>query len=227
MNDRNDGRGTRDEGVPTRRAAVAAGLASGFGLARTGSGLAPDPSAESRGEPATRPPATRPVDRLAEAHYDELLAIARRERRRLGAAATLDTRAILHEAFLRLVEQRQSQWDDRPHFLAAACQVMRRVLVDHVRRRMAAKRGGARAVVTLDESVGKVDLRDEWLVALDDALTELAGFAPRLARVVECRYFGGLTEAEIAAALGVNRRTVRRDWIKARGWLRAALAERA
>jgi RNA polymerase sigma factor (TIGR02999 family) len=169
--------------------------------------------------------AGRALDRLAAEHYGELLAIARRERRRLGGAATLDTRGVLHEAFLRLADQRQARWDDRPHFLAAAAGMMRRVLVDHVRRRRATKRGGARPTVTLEEGAGVVDVRDESLVALDEALTQLAELAPRLAQVVECRYFGGMTEGETAEALGVNERTVRRDWIKARGWLHAALAE--
>jgi len=165
------------------------------------------------------------LDALVAAHYPELLAIARRERRRsAGGAATLDTGAILHEAFLRLARRREARWEDRPHFLAAASGTMRHVLVDHVRRRRAAKRGGARPPVTLsDDVVGVVDARDDALLALDDALTRLAALAPRLARVVECRYFGGLTEVETAEALGVTERTVRRDWIKARGWLRATL----
>jgi RNA polymerase sigma factor (TIGR02999 family) len=104
---------------------------------------------------------------------------------------------------------------------------MRHVLVDHVRRRRATKRGGGHAPVTLGDQVGVVDAHDESLLALDDALTELTRVAPRLARVVECRYFGGMTEVETAQALGVTERTVRRDWIKARGWLRAVLAEPA
>ena len=163
---------------------------------------------------------------LVAAHYDELLHIARRERRRM-ADATLDTGAVLHEAFLRLADQRQLGWADRPHFLAAASGTMRRVLVDHVRRRRAVKRGGAVGPITLSDEVGRVDTRDEAIIALDDALTRLGEFAPRLARVVECRYFGGMTEVETAGALGVTERTVRRDWIKARGWLQSVLADGA
>ena len=177
-------------------------------------------------EPPRLPPQTgpgEPLDRLTDAHYAELLAIARRTRRRLGDAATLDTRALLHETFLRLAEQRQTRWEDRPHFLAAAAGMMRRVLIDHVRRRRAVKRGGARRPVTLDEHLGVIDTRDDSLLALDDALDRLAAHAPRLARVVEFRYFAGMTEAETAAVLGVTERTVRRDWTKARGWLHAAL----
>jgi RNA polymerase sigma factor (TIGR02999 family) len=163
------------------------------------------------------------LDRLTDRCYAELLAVAGRMRRRLDDAATLDTGALLHETFLRLAEQRQARWEDRPHFLAAAAGMMRRVLVDHVRRRRAAKRGGALRPVTLDEQLGVVDTRDDALIALDDALARLGTCAPRLARVVEYRYFAGMTEVEIAAALGLTERTVRRDWIKARGWLQAAL----
>ena len=168
--------------------------------------------------------ADRPLDVLVGQHYDVLLAVARRELRRLGSGSTLDTRAVLHETFLRLVEQRQTDWADEPRFLAAAAGMMRRVLVDHLRRRRAARRGGGRADVTLDEQVAGVDVRDDRLLSLDDALTRLGRLSPRLAQVVECRYFGGLTEAETAAALGVTERTVRRDWTKARGWLQGALA---
>lgn len=168
-------------------------------------------------------PDGEPLDRLTSHCYAELLVIARRERRRTADAATLDTRAVLHEAFLRLADQRQVEWDDRTRFLAAAAGTMRRVLLDHVRRRRAAKRAGDWRPVTLDDVAGGIAMRDEELLALDDALVQLAAWAPRLARVVECRYFAGMTEPEIAAALAVTERTVRRDWVKARGWLRAVL----
>ena len=184
------------------------------------------PERPDRPEAAGPPPVPgRSLDGLMAEHYAELLAIARRERRRAADVATLDTRAVLHEAFLRLTRADPARWADRLHFLAAASGTMRHVLVDHVRRRRAVKRGGGRATVTLGDQVGVVDARDESLLALDDALTQLAGVSPRLARVVECRYFGGLTEVETAEALGVTERTVRRDWVKARGWLRSALAE--
>lgn len=169
--------------------------------------------------------AALPLELLATTTYPQLLAIARRERRKLRDAVTLDTRAVLHEAFLRLVTQRQSSWEDRPHFLAAAATMMRRVVVDHVRRRHADKRGQGRQPITLDEQLAPINVRDDSLVALDDALIELAQFSPRLARVVECRYFGGMTELETAAALSVTERTVRRDWIKARGWLQCVLTK--
>jgi RNA polymerase sigma factor (TIGR02999 family) len=146
---------------------------------------------------------------LAATHYTELLAIAHRERNKLRDAATMDTRAVLHEAFLRLVAQRQATWEDRSLFLAAAASTMRRVLVDHVRRRHADKRDHGRQPITLDEEIACVSIRDASLTALDDALVEL----------------GGMTELETAHALGITERTVRRDWIKARGWLQCALTE--
>ncbi len=170
------------------------------------------------------------LDQLATAHYAELLDIARRELRRLGDAATLDTRAVLHEAFLRLVVQRQTSWAERPLFLAAAAGMMRRVLLDHLRKRRSDKRGNAVVPITFDEAHDIKSEREDvpgagedMLLDLDDALTELGRLAPRLARVVECRYFGGLTEIETAAALNVTERTVRRDWVKARGWLHGVL----
>lgn len=168
-------------------------------------------------------PATTHLNQLDSVHYAELLCIARRELRRVGGLATLDTRAVLHETFLRLVTQQRTTWAERPLFLAAAAGMMRRVLIDHLRRRRTEKRGRAQAPITLDEGVDGHAERDGTLVALDDALDELARLAPRLAQVVECRYFGGLTELETAEALGVTERTVRRDWVKARGWLYGAL----
>jgi RNA polymerase sigma factor (TIGR02999 family) len=180
-----------------------------------GPGEAAAPAAASAG---------RPLEHLVDQHYDVLLDVARRELRRVGGTATLDTRAVLHETFLRLVTQRQKSWADEPRFMAAAAGMMRRVLIDHLRRRRAAMRGGGRANVTLDQQTPGVDLRDDGLLALDEALTRLGQLSPRLAHVVECRYFGGLTEAETATALGVTERTVRRDWVKARGWLHGALA---
>ncbi|MEP6763553.1 MAG: ECF-type sigma factor [Gemmatimonadaceae bacterium] len=169
------------------------------------------------------PPPSSALDSLATDCYAELLLIARRERLRLKNAATLDTRAVLHEAFLRLVTQRKTSWENRSHFLASAAGSMRRVLVDHVRKRHAEKRGLGQQPITLDEALAPAGSRDDSLVALDDALVELATLSPRLAKVVECRYFGGMTEVETAEALSVTERTVRRDWTKARGWLQGIL----
>lgn len=186
--------------------------------------------AASLGVSFTRPaqPGTgsEPLDQLADHCYAELLAIARRALRRSSDVITLDTHALLHETFLRLADQRQTRWADRSHFLAAAACTMRRVLIDYVRRRRAAKRGGASPPLTLDDQVGGAEDRDTALLALDEALERLALLAPRLARVVEYRYFAGMTEVETATVLGVTERTVRRDWTKARGWLLAAMEER-
>ena len=152
--------------------------------------------------------------------YDELRRLAHRQLRREASGHTLGTTALVHEAYLRLAAQAPGAWRDRPHFLALAATAMRRILVDHARRHGAHKRGaGARRVpIENVESLAAED-RAELLVALDDALSRLAALDARQARVVECRFFGGLTEDETAQALGVGLRTVKRDWAKARGWL--------
>ena len=126
---------------------------------------------------------------------------------------------MVHEAYLRLVDQTRVQWTDRKHFFGIASLAMRRILVDYARRHGAAMRGGNRRPVTLDEAAMSVDDRADTLVALDEALDRLRELDERLVRVVECRFFGGLTEEETAEALGVTARTVRRDWVKAKGWL--------
>jgi len=156
--------------------------------------------------------------------YEQLRGMAHRQLRRENVGHTLGTTALVHEAYLRLVDQRQSRFQDRAHFFAIAATAMRRILVDHARRHGAAKRGGGARRVPL-ESVDllAVDDRADLLVALDAALVRLAGLDPRQAKVVECRFFGGLTEDETAAALGVSPRTVKRDWAKARSWLYADL----
>ena len=151
--------------------------------------------------------------------YDELRAIAHRQLRLERAHHTLSTTAVVNEAYLRLIDQRRVDWRDRAHFFGVAAQFMRRVLVDYARRRGAKKRDGARDAITLDEALVAVDEQGDMLVALDEALARLAALDPRLARVVELRFFGGLTEAETAEVLGVSQRTVRYDWVKAKGWL--------
>lgn len=149
---------------------------------------------------------------------DDLRRRARHERRRVGAGETLRTTALVHEAFLRL--NRGGDWEDERHFLHAAAVAMRQALVDHARRRLSAKRGGGR-VESLEEHphLQPHVAGDAQLLELDEALAELAALNPRLAQVVDCRYFGGYSERETAGILGVADRTVRRDWIKARGWL--------
>ena len=163
------------------------------------------------------------LERLMPLAYDELRRIAHRELRR-RPNETLRTTALVHEAYLKLADADGVAWRDRPHFLAIASVAMRHILIDQARERCAAKRGGAHgARVTLDEEGIAVEQQAEGLIALDEALTRLAATDPRLAQVVECRFFGGLSEEETADALGITSRTVRRDWVKARGLLLRAL----
>lgn len=171
----------------------------------------------------TAPLLQRAIDDLASCCYEELLAIAHRERRDATDLATLDTGALVHEAFIRLRTQHGLAEADRLAFLAAAAVTMRRVIIDYARRHRADKRGGGVRPVTLEAQPGIVEVRDDLLLALDEALEQLGRIEPRLVRVVECRYFCGMTEEETAEVLGVTSRTVRRDWVKARGWLYAAL----
>jgi RNA polymerase sigma factor (TIGR02999 family) len=135
----------------------------------------------------------------------------------------LQTTGLVHEAYLKLVDHSRADERDRAHFLALASVAMRHVLVDRARSRVAQKRGGEQVRVTLDEQQIAVDEQPEALLQLDEAMKRLAQVQPRLAQVVECRFFGGLTEEEIAAALGITVRTVQRDWAKARMLLRREL----
>lgn len=155
-------------------------------------------------------------DRLIPLVYDDLRHIARRHLRRNGGNFTLNTTALVHEAYLRLVERSSMQWSDRGHFLAVYSVVIRNLLVDIARRRHSARRGGGQVRVPLDENAVVIDHQADRLLAVDRALSRLAGLDPRLARVVECRYFAGLTDEETAQALSVTPRTVQRDWAKAR-----------
>ena len=163
------------------------------------------------------------LDELVSVAYQEMRAIAHRRLRALASGGTLSTTALVHEAYLKLADASRPPAHDRAHFLAVASLAMRHVLVDRARERNALKRGGIRERVTLDDVELAVDADAEVLLQLDDALTSLAAFEPRLARVVECRFFGGLTDAETAEALGLTSRTVQRDWVKARVLLRRAL----
>lgn len=155
--------------------------------------------------------------------YHELRAIAHRRLVARDAGGTLSTTALVHEAYLKLADQSRAGWNDHAHFLALASLAMRNVLIDRARERHALKRGGERQRISLDDVEVDADADAELLLQLDDALERLAGFEPRLARVVECRFFGGLTDQETADALGLTRRTVQRDWVKARVLLRRAL----
>ena len=169
----------------------------------------------------------RPMDQLLPFVYDELRRVAHRQLGRERPGHTLSTTALVHEAYLRLVDQTRARWVDRAHFFAVASGVMRRILVDYARRFRAAKRGGDAQRVDLDLAEVSLDQRSEMLIDLDEALGRLAELNPRLSQVVEYRFFGGMTEEETAEALGVTDRTVRRDWIKAKAWLSRELQDSA
>jgi RNA polymerase sigma-70 factor (ECF subfamily) len=143
-------------------------------------------------------------------------------RERLGH--TLQTTELLNEAYLRLVDDPKRNWQNRTHFIAAAAQLMRRIMVDHARERRSLKRGGDAMKVSLDEAALVSEQRGEELLALDEALEKLATQDPRKSQIVELRYFGGLTTDEIAAFLEISDRTVRREWRMARAWLYGALS---
>jgi RNA polymerase sigma factor (TIGR02999 family) len=166
------------------------------------------------------------ADRLVPAVYEELRRHAERAMRREGGEHTLQATALVHESYLRLVDQRRVEWRNRAHFFAIASTVMRRVLVDHARARLTAKRGGGAAPVSLagvqpatPEGTDEADL-----LALHDALEKLAALDPDQARLVELRYFGGLTIEETAEALSISPATVKREWALARAWLRRELS---
>jgi RNA polymerase sigma factor (TIGR02999 family) len=160
-----------------------------------------------------------PLERLMPLIYDELSRMARRQLAREHGNATLQTTELVHEAYLRLVDDTQVTRKGRAYFFGAAARAMRQVLVDAARRRGAAKRGGREAPVTLKDHHVAVDAYAAELVDLDAALTELEKRSPRQVRVVECRFFGGLSVEETAAALDVSARTVKSDWALARAWL--------
>lgn len=169
-----------------------------------------------RGDPAA-------VGAVFDRVYSEIRRIAHREVRRMGSSGTMNTTAVVHEAYLKLVNASGTAWEDRSHFFAVAATAMRQILVDYARGRSTRKRGGGAHPISLediDSSDGvRVDPRHENLFALDAALSRLAGLDERLSRVVELRFFAGLSVEETAATLGVTDRTVRRDWRLARAYL--------
>ena len=168
------------------------------------------------------------ADRLVAAVYDELHRQAGRAMRREGGEHTLQATALVHESYLRLVDQRRVEWRNRAHFFAIASTVMRRILVDHARARLTAKRGGGVVPLSLAgaERGGEHGTDDFDLLALHEALERLAALDAGQARLVELRYFGGLTIEETAEALDVSPATVKREWALARAWLRRELGER-
>ena len=165
------------------------------------------------------------VDELFRLVYSDLRPRAARFLRAEGPNQSLQTTALVHEAYLRLLKENRADWQDRGHFCAVAAMAMRRILVEHARARRRQKRGGELQRVALDSDVCKLEPegRGVILLALDDALTRLAAIRPRSARVVELRYFGGLTSEEAAHALDVSTKTVTREWRYARAWLRKEL----
>ena len=159
------------------------------------------------------------LDELMPLVHAELRRIARNYMRGERKGHTLQTTALINEAYLRLVDQKQVRWQNRAHFLAIASEMMRRILVDYARRRQFQKRGGGAIQVTLSDAAEVVNERSPDLVALDEALTSLAEFDPRRSRVVELRFFGGLSIEETAEVLKVSPTTVERDWTIAKAWL--------
>jgi RNA polymerase sigma factor (TIGR02999 family) len=159
------------------------------------------------------------LDKLIPLVYEELRVMARRYMNRENPAHTLQTTALINEAYLRLVGQKDVAWQNRAHFFGVAATAMRHILVDYARSRQAAKRGGQLRIVSLDEAATVGDERAAEVVALDDALKNLASFDQRKSQVVELRYFGGLSVDEVAEVLRVSPETVARDWRLARSWL--------
>jgi RNA polymerase sigma factor (TIGR02999 family) len=163
------------------------------------------------------------LEQLVPLVYAELRKVAARALRAERQGHTLQPTALVHEAYLRLADQKDVQWQNRAHFLGCAAQIMRHILIDSARGRRAGKRGGGAVRVTLDDALGVAAARELDLIALDDALSALAALDARQARVVELRYFGGLSIEETAEVLGVSPATVSNDWAVARTWLRREL----
>ena len=163
------------------------------------------------------------LDKLIPIVYDELRRQASRYLQRERQGHTLQTTGLVHEAYVRLIDQAGVRWQNRAHFFAIAAEMMRRILVDHARRRGAAKRGGDAVKITLDEALNASTERDLDLIAVDEVLTRLAALDQQQARVVELRFFGGLNVEETSEVLGISERTVKRDWQVAKAWIRREL----
>jgi RNA polymerase sigma factor (TIGR02999 family) len=166
------------------------------------------------------------ASKLVPVVYDELRRLAGAYMRRERVDHTLQATALVHEAYLRLVEQRSVNWQSRAHFFGVAAQLMRRILIDHARGHSRQKRGGDEKKVSLDEAFVFSEQQADELLAVDDSLNQLAKIDPRQAKIVEMRFFGGLSVEEAAEALGVSPKTVKRDWSVAKAWLYADLKER-
>jgi RNA polymerase sigma factor (TIGR02999 family) len=162
-------------------------------------------------------------DELMPLVYAELRTLARRQMQRERSGHTLQATALVHEAYIRLVDQQQVHWQNRAHFFAVAAQLMRRVVVDYARKRRRVKRGGGAPHLSLDEAALLTPQQAPQVLELDEALCRLAAVDERKSRVVEMRYFGGLSVEEVAVVLGVSENTVIRDWALAKAWLRREL----
>lgn len=166
------------------------------------------------------------LDRLVPLVFDELEELARVQRRRWHGNVSVHTASLLNEAYMRLAGQEAPQWRDRAHFMAVAATAMRQILIDHARRRGAQKRGGDRQKIAFEDLKNvlgspspELDVRDEALIMLDDCLARLADESPRQVKIVECRFFAGMTIPETAEALGISPATVKRGWAVAQAWL--------
>ncbi len=166
------------------------------------------------------------LDKLIPLVYQELRRLASHYLRQERPGHTLQTSALVNEAYLRLVDYKKMRWETRAHFIAVAAQVMRRILVEHARRRHNAKCGGGAISVSLDAASGAATQQAANLIALDDALTALEEIDPRKSRIVELRYIGGLTIEETAEVLRISHATVEREWKSAKAWLYRAISER-
>lgn len=165
------------------------------------------------------------LDRLVPLVYDELRRISKAYLRRQAPGQTLQTAALINEAYLQMVNLPEIDWQNRVHFFGVAARVMRHILIDRARAKRFAKRGGGAQQVSLDEAAAVSVERSEELLALDDALNRLAALDARQSRIVELRYFGGLTAEEVAEVLGIAAITVHREWAKAKGWLYRELSK--
>lgn len=166
-------------------------------------------------------------ERLIELVYDDLRAIAHRQLKLGAPDAVLDTTVLVHEAYVHLARVDEAAWGGRAQFFALCSVAMRRILIDFARRRRAKKRGGTRVRVPLREDTASVDANIEEVLVVEEALSKLEERSPRMARIVECRFFGGMANSETAEALGLSLRTVEREWARARAYLRQALSEGA
>jgi RNA polymerase sigma factor (TIGR02999 family) len=169
----------------------------------------------------------RALEQLTPLVYSELRRLASRYLRRERADHTLQSTALVHEAYLKLVDQRNMRWQNRAHFFAIAAQLIRRILVDHARGRQAQKRGAEVYRLSLDEAIGIPDQKDLSVVALDDALNALANIDPQQSRIVELRFFTGLSVEETAEVVGVSPATIKREWVTARAFLYREISGKA